>query len=108
MREFRQTRFEVLPVVIKNLIIINALMFLSQWVLGPDIETKIFNVFALHTWQSPLFKPWQFITYLFLHGSFEHIFFNMFALWMFGSVLESLWGPKRFLLFYLICGLGAA
>jgi membrane associated rhomboid family serine protease len=108
MREFRQSRFEVLPTVIKNLIIINALIFLAQTVLGPDTEAKIFNVFALHTWQSPLFKPWQFITYLFLHGSFGHIFFNMFALWMFGSVLENLWGPKKFLIFYFVCGLGAA
>lgn len=108
MREFRQTRFEILPVIIKNLIIINALVFLAQWVLGPGIERKIMDVFALHTWQSPLFKPWQFLTYLFLHGSFEHLFFNMFALWTFGSVLESLWGPKRFLIFYIICGMGAA
>ncbi|MEP6684995.1 MAG: rhomboid family intramembrane serine protease [Parafilimonas sp.] len=108
MREFRQTRFEILPPVIKNLIIINALIFLAQSVLGQDVETKIFNLFALHTWQSPLFKPWQFITYLFLHGSIEHILFNMFALWMFGSVLENLWGPKRFLIFYFVCGLGAA
>jgi membrane associated rhomboid family serine protease len=108
MREFRQTRFEILPVVIKNLIIINTLIFLAQYVFGPAVQEKIFNLFALHAWQSPLFKPWQFVTYLFLHGSFEHILFNMFALWMFGSVLESLWGPKRFLMFYLICGLGAA
>src|ERR1700712_3873721 len=108
MREFRQSRFEVLPTVIKNLIIINALIFLAQSVLGQDVEAKIFNLFALHTWQSPLFKPWQFITYLFLHGSIEHILFNMFALWMFGSVLENLWGPKKFLIFYFVCGLGAA
>ena len=108
MREFRQTRFEILPPAIKNLIIINSLIFLAQTVLGPDTEAKIFNVFALHTWQSPLFKPWQFITYLFLHANFWHILFNMYALWMFGSVLENLWGPKRFLIFYFVCGLGAA
>lgn len=108
MTEFRQTRFEILPVIVKNLIIINALAFLAQWVVGPQIERKIYDLFALHTWQSPIFKPWQFITYLFLHGSFEHLFFNMFALWMFGSVLESLWGPKKFIIFYLVCGLGAA
>jgi len=108
MREFRQTRFEILPVIVKNLIIINALIFLAQWVLGPQVESKIFDLFALHTWQSPVFKPWQFITYMFLHGSLGHLFFNMFGLWMVGSILESLWGPKRFLTFYLICGLGAA
>jgi membrane associated rhomboid family serine protease len=108
MTEFRQTRFEILPTIVKNLIIINALIFLSQQVLGADTETKIFNLFALHTWQSPLFKPWQFITYMFLHGSIGHIFFNMYALWLFGSVLENLWGSKRFLIFYFVCGLGAA
>src|SRR6187401_429052 len=68
MREFRQTRFEILPVIVKNLIIINALIFLAQWVLGPQVEMKIFDLFALHTWQSPVFKPWQFITYMFLHA----------------------------------------
>lgn len=108
MTEFRQTRFEILPPVIKNLIIINVLVFLAQTMLGDEVGTKILNLFALHAWQSPLFKPWQFITYLFLHGGWDHIFFNMFALWMFGSVLENLWGPKRFLIFYFVCGLGAA
>src|SRR5436309_334314 len=108
MTEFRQTRFEILPPVIKNLIILNALIFLAQSVLGDNVEAKMFNLFALHAWQSPLFKPWQFFTYLFLHGSIEHIFFNMYALWVFGSVLENLWGPKRFLIFYFVCGLGAA
>src|SRR6478752_5209735 len=77
MREFRQTRFEILPVIIKNLIIINTLIFLAQYVFGPAVEAKIFDLFALHAWQSPLFKPWQFITYLFLHGSLEHVLFNM-------------------------------
>jgi len=108
MTEFRQTRFEILPPVIKNLIILNALIFLAQTVLGTETESKIFDLFALHTWQSPLFKPWQFFTYLFLHGDFWHIFFNMYALWMFGSVLENLWGPKKFLMFYFVCGIGAA
>ena len=108
MTEFRQTRFEILPTIIKNLIIINALIFLAQMALGDRLESKMFDLLALHTWQSPLFKPWQFITYMFLHGSFDHIFFNMLALWIFGSVLENLWGPKRFLIFYFTCGLGAA
>jgi len=69
---------------------------------------SIENMFALHAWQSSLFQPWQLVTHLFLHGSFSHIFFNMLALWMFGSVLENVWGSKRFLIFYMICGLGAA
>ncbi|MBN9296565.1 MAG: rhomboid family intramembrane serine protease [Filimonas sp.] len=106
MTEFRPTRFQILPTVIKNLIIINVLVFLAQNTLGKTFPIE--DWFALHTFQSPLFKPWQFITYMFLHGSLDHIFFNMFALWMFGSILENLWGPKRFINFYLISGLGAA
>ena len=107
MQEFRPGRFEILPPVIKNLIIINVLVFIAQSTLGAN-SSFIEDTFALHTWQSPLFKPWQFVTHLFMHGGFSHIFFNMFALWTFGSVLENLWGPKRFLTFYIICGLGAA
>ena len=107
MTDFRPSRFQILPTAIKNLIIINVLVFAAQYVLqkqGINLE----DTFALHTWQSPLFKPWQLITHLFMHASWDHIFFNMFALWMFGSVLENVWGPKRMLVFYLVCGLGAA
>jgi membrane associated rhomboid family serine protease len=107
MTEFRPTRFEILPIVIKNLMIINGLFFLAQNTIGKQM-IDMDALFALHTFQSPLFKPWQFVTHMFMHGSIDHILFNMFALWMFGSVLENLWGPKRFLTFYLICGLGAA
>ncbi len=106
MREFRPGSFQILPLVIKNLIIINVLVFIAQQ--PAAYSDKITDLFALHTWQSPLFKPWQFITHLFLHANILHIAFNMFALWSFGSVLENLWGPKKFLTFYLICGLGAA
>jgi membrane associated rhomboid family serine protease len=116
MTQFRPGRFQILPVVIKNLLIINCLVFLAQLTIdgvvsGSDLEPKIgtlTNLFALHHLLSPLFKPWQLITHLFMHGSIFHIFFNMYALWMFGSILENLWGPKRFLIFYLLCGLGAA
>ncbi len=109
MREFRPGRFQILPTIIKNLLIINVLVFIAQQTVEKGSHPDLLNdLFALHTWQSPLFKPWQFITHLFMHGSIGHIFSNMFALWMFGSVLENLWGPKRFLTFYLICGLGAA
>jgi len=66
------------------------------------------DYFALHAWQSKLFQPWQMLTHMFLHGDFGHILGNMFALWMFGSVLENVWGPKRFLLFYILCGVGAS
>ena len=109
MREFRPGSFQILPPVIKNLLIINVLVFIAQQTFAhTNGSSTIEDLFALHTWQSDLFKPWQFITHLFLHGSWTHIFSNMFALWMFGSVLENLWGPKRFLTFYFVCGLGAA
>ena len=109
MTEFRPSRFEILPTVVKNLLIINGLFFLAQKTFGgPGVTFSIDNLFALHAWQSSLFKPWQLITHMFLHGDFMHIVGNMFALWMFGSVLENVWGSKRFLTFYLICGLGAA
>ena len=64
--------------------------------------------FALFYPTSPFFRPWQFITHMFMHGGFWHIFFNMYTLWMFGSVLERAWGWKKFLLFYFVTGLGAA
>lgn len=109
MREFRPGSFQILPPIIKNLLIINVLVFIAQKTVENSGNPDVMNdLFALHTWQSPLFKPWQFVTHLFMHGNFGHIFSNMFALWMFGSVLENLWGPKRFLTFYLVCGMGAA
>lgn len=109
MTEFRPSRFEILPTIVKNLLIINGLVFLAQNTFkGPSVPFSIEDLFALHAWQSNLFKPWQLLTHMFLHGDLGHIFGNMFALWMFGSVLENLWGSKRFLTFYLVCGLGAA
>ncbi|HRH49980.1 MAG TPA: rhomboid family intramembrane serine protease [Panacibacter sp.] len=109
MTEFRPGRFEILPTVVKNLLIINVLVFMAQLVL-PVSVINMNNLFALHTWQSELFKPWQFITYMFMHSTddYTHLLFNMYALWMFGSVLENDWGPKRFLTFYIVSGLGAA
>ena len=107
MTEFRPSSFQILPAVIKNLLILNGLFFLAQNTVGREL-INMEDLFALHTWQSPFFRPWQFITHMFMHGNLGHIFGNMFALWMFGSILENLWGPKRFLTFYLVCGLGAA
>jgi membrane associated rhomboid family serine protease len=107
--EFRPSRFEILPPAVKNLLIINVLCFLAQQTFGGfNAGFSIEDTFALHAWQSSLFRPWQLVTHLFLHGSMSHIFFNMLALWMFGSVLENVWGSKRFMVFYMICGLGAA
>ena len=110
MTEFRPSRFEILPIIVKNLLIINGLFYLAQVTFSKG-AVPIFSfedTLALHAWQSDLFKPWQLITHMFLHGDFYHILGNMFALWMFGSILENVWGAKRFLTFYLICGLGAA
>jgi membrane associated rhomboid family serine protease len=108
MNEFRPGRFEILPLVIKNLLIINALVYLAQVTFEGPNGGWITDTFALHNIQSSLFKPQQIITYQFMHGSFGHLFFNMFALWMFGSTLENYWGPKKFITFYLLCGIGAA
>lgn len=112
MTEFRPSRFEILPIIIKNLLIINGLFFLAQITFSKGINPAFSfeDTLALHAWQSELFKPWQLLTHMFLHStdSYFHIIGNMFSLWMFGSVLENIWGAKRFLTFYLICGLGAA
>lgn len=112
MTEFRPGRFEILPIIIKNLLIINGIFFLAQITLsrGAVPMFAFEDYFALHAWQSELFRPWQLITHMFMHSTndYFHIIGNMFALWMFGSILENVWGAKRFLIFYLICGLGAA
>lgn len=108
MTEFRPGRFQMIPPVIKNLIIINVLVFLAQITFGRAEGFNMEAMFALHDIHSVYFRPHQLITYLFMHGGFQHILFNMFALWMFGSILENYWGPKRFLIYYMVCGLGAA
>jgi membrane associated rhomboid family serine protease len=108
MTEFRPGGFQLIPTIIKNLIIINVLVYLAQSTLGQAFNMKMLDWFALHDIHSALFRPHQLITYLFLHGSWEHILYNMFALWMFGAILENYWGPKKFLIFYVVCGIGAA
>ena len=110
MSEFRPGSFQMIPLVIKNLIIINGLIWLAEMTLPSNIVEWMFNMFALHDVHSALFKPHQLVTYMFLHDNhnFQHILYNMFALWMFGAVLENYWGAKRFLIFYTVCGIGAA
>lgn len=109
MTEFRPGRFQILPTIVKNLIIINVLVFIAQKIFdSPFASFDLNNLFALHTIQSAHFHVWQIVTYMFMHGSIDHIFFNMFALWMFGSILENTWGEKKFLTFYMLCGIGAA
>ncbi len=101
-------RFSILPPIVKNLLIINILCFLATIVLKSTFSIDLYKLLGLHYFQSDIFSPYQFITYMFMHGSFEHLFFNMFALWMFGSTIENVWGSKRFIIFYLITGIGAA
>ncbi|MEN9696783.1 MAG: hypothetical protein RLZ56_204 [Bacteroidota bacterium] len=109
MNQFRPSSYNSLPTIIKNLLIINGLVFLAQnTIAGPTSAFSFEDVFALHAFQSELFRPWQLITHMFLHGDLGHIFGNMLALWMFGSILENIWGEKQFLLFYFLCGVGAA
>lgn len=106
--QYRPQGFQVLPPVIKNLLIINVLLFAATWVIKNQTGVDLDDYLALHYFKSADFRPYQFITYMFMHGGIEHIFFNMFALWMFGNVLENFWGSKRFLIFYMITGIGAA
>ena len=99
--------FNELPVVVKNLLIINGLLFLATISLN-SLGIDLVKIFGLHQFQSNDFRPHQIITHLFMHGSFTHLFFNMFALWMFGKILENIWGQKKFLIYYMITGIGAA
>ena len=115
--------FSLFPPVIKYLLIANLAVFILEHFLlvnlrfgSINIGNSFFKLFALQPLlqnallRSPIsgpFYPWQLFTYMFMHGDFSHIFFNMFALWMFGMELENLWGSKKFLLYYTICGLGA-
>ncbi|WP_163716442.1 rhomboid family intramembrane serine protease [Mangrovibacterium lignilyticum] len=99
--------FANIPPVVKNLIIINALMLLATYILQMR-GINLTSILGLHYIGSPAFKPYQLVTHLFMHGGVMHLAFNMFALWMFGRVLESVWGPKRFFIYYFVTGLGAA
>lgn len=104
----RPARFNLLPEVIKNLLIINGLFFLATVVFGDVMGLGLTQTFGLYLPGSPHFAPYQIITHMFMHGGLGHIFFNMFALWMFGYTLENIWGGRRFLIYYLVTGLGAA
>lgn len=108
MQNFRPS-INTIPPVVKNLIIINVLMWLATIFLrmrGVDLTDSL----GLHYIGSPEFRPYQLVTHMFMHDSSGpmHLIFNMLALWMFGRVLESVWGPKRFFIYYFVTGLGAA
>ena len=102
-------RFQILPPVVKNLLIINILLFIATGILqSPTLNIDLTKILGLHYWRSELFSPWQIISYMFMHGNIPHILFNMFAVWMFGTHIENRWGSKRFLNYYLLTGFGAA
>lgn len=111
-QQYAPKSYSRLPNVIKNLLIINAIVFgtinLFQ-MLGRQAEAQwMIDMFGLHFFSSEKFKPWQVVTSMFMHEGFMHFFFNMFALWMFGMILENLWGEKKFLTFYFLTGIGSA
>lgn len=106
MNNIRIGGFSLLPPIVKNILIINLLCFFAKVVairFGIDLNSWL----GLHFIGSSLFYPWQILTYMFMHGDFSHLFFNMFALWMFGSTIENYWGSKRFLIYYILTGVGA-
>ena len=95
-----------LPAVTKNLLIINVLCFFGN-VVARRYGVNLNDMLGLHFFMASDFKPFQLITYMFMHADLYHVFFNMFAVWMFGRTLELVMGPKRFLIYYMICGIGA-
>lgn len=105
--DIRVGGFNILPPVVKNLLIINVLFFIAK-IVGLKFNIDLDAIMGLHFFTASDFRPWQIITYMFMHGDFGHLFFNMFALWMFGATVENYWGGKRFLVYYLITGIGAA
>ncbi len=96
------------PAVLKNLLIINILVYLVSILVGTTMNVDLGKVLGLYYFKSEHFQPYQIVTHMFMHGSLMHIFMNMFMLWMFGRVLEQVWGGKRFLFYYFFTGLGAA
>lgn len=99
--------YNSIPPVVKNLLILNGLLFLGTYV-AEGFNIDLIRILGLHSVQSEYFRPYQFISHMFMHGGMLHIFSNMFALWMFGGKLEETWGAKRFLFYYFFTGLGAA
>lgn len=97
-----------MPPVVKNIIMINILMLLATFavnsVFGIDLNSRL----GLYFPKSEHFQPYQILTHMFMHGGLWHLFFNMYALYIFGQILENVWGPKRFMIYYLVTGLGAA
>ena len=104
---YRPSRFSFLPIVVKNLLIINGLLFFAT-VVFQQMGIDLIHELGLFFPYSEYFRPYQLVTHMFMHGNFNHLLFNMLALWMFGSPMENYWGPQRFLTYYFATGLGAA
>lgn len=106
-QEFRPRQFQQIPVVVKNILIINVILFVAQEIMAQS-GISLDKYLALFPIGTTYFKVYQPVTYMFMHADLSHIFLNMLGLYMFGSILENIWGSKRFLNFYLLCGLGSA
>lgn len=107
MSNYSLSGFSGLTPVVKNLLILNVAVFVIDVALQMTTGFDLANLLGLHYIAAVDFKPVQLVSYMFLHGSISHLFFNMFALWMFGTILEQFWGAKRFFTFYMVCGIGA-
>lgn len=107
MTQYQPQGFSMLPTAVKHLLIINALCYGLYYVLDTQHIIDLNYWLGIWTPSSGMFHIWQPLTYMFMHGSFDHLFFNMFTLWMFGATLENYWGTRRFLFYYLVCGIGA-
>lgn len=106
-QQYSPRGFSFLPPVVKNLLIINGLAFLAYIVVGKAFSIDLNSILGMYYFGSENFKIYQLVTYMFMHGNFTHLLFNMFAFWMFGYLLENVWGSRRFLTFYFVTGLGA-
>ena len=96
-----------MPPIVKNLIFLNIIMLLAYYAAGSVFAIDLNRILGIYFIKSDHFRPFQIITHMFMHGGFTHLFFNMFALYMFGQVLEQVWGPRRFFVYYIVTGLGA-
>lgn len=105
---YRPSGFGYLPPVTKNIIIISAILFVAKLLLATVKHIQLEDYLGLHYHLASNFKPHQFVTYIFMHANFSHILMNMFGVYIFGQVLEQTWGGKRYLIFYILTGLGAA
>ncbi len=107
-QQYRPSGFTILPPVVKNILIINVILFIALLAFEYKFQIDLDDKLGLHYITSPNFRWYQIFTHMFMHAGIAHIVLNMYGVWMFGSSLENYWGPKRFLIYYLVAGLGAA